>query len=162
MVLKKRKGYAIETKSLRCKLLRDGIDLTETKVAFNEIVQFYYFVVNTDPTAVDIPVIENGGWRFYELLTIGEDARYPLPFECPVQFRRSAIRKAIGAYQSWRANYTRWLNRPQRQKHHKPPVPPRKFNFSPSFDSGVWKEDTGATILLKIRRNGQWVWVKFE
>ena len=26
----------------------------------------------------------------------------------------------------------------------------------------MWKEDTGETILLKIRRNGQWVWVKFE
>lgn len=161
MALKKRKGYTIESKSLRCKLLRVGIELTETKAAFNEIVEFYYFIINTDASGVDIPVTENGGWRFYELLTIGEDARYPLPFECPVQFRRSAIRKAIGAYQSWRSNYTRWLNRSKRHKHHRPPVAPRKFNFSPSFDSGIWKKDTGETILLKIRRNGQWMWVKF-
>jgi hypothetical protein len=25
----------------------------------------------------------------------------------------------------------------------------------------VWKEDDGETIMLKIRRNGQWVWIKF-
>ena len=162
MALKKRRGFSIESKSLRCKLLRDGIDLKETKTAFNEVVEFYYYLINTDPTGIDIPVTENGGWRFYELLTIGEDAQYPLPFDCPAEFRRSAIRKAIGAYQSWRSNYLRWAKRSKRHKHHRPPVPPRKFNFSPSFDSGIWKQDTGGTILLKIRRNGQWLWVKFE
>ncbi len=162
MALKKRRGFSIESKSLRCKLLRNGIDLTETKTAFNEVVEFYYYLINTDPSGLDIPVTENGGWRFYELLTIGEDARYPLPFDCPCVFRRAAIRKAIGAYQSWHSNYARWANRLHRHKHHRPPVSPRKFNFSPSFDSGMWKEDTGGTILLKIRRNGQWVWVKFE
>jgi len=161
LALKKIKGFAIESKSLRCKLLRNGIDLTETKTAFNQIVEFYYFLINTDPTGLDIPVTENGGWRFYELLTSVEDAQYPLPFDCPSQFKRSAIRKAIGAYQSWRSNYQRWLKRSKRHKHHRPPVPPRYFNFPPSFDSGIWKEDTGETILLKIRRNGQWVWVKF-
>jgi hypothetical protein len=162
LALKKRKGFSIESKSLRCKLLRNGIDLTETKTAFNEIVEFYYYLINTDPTGIDIPVTENGGWRFYELLTIGEDAQYPLPFDCPVQFRRSAIRKAIGAYRSWRPNYERWLKRSKRHKHHRPPVPSRHFNFSPSFDAGIWKEDTGVTILLKIRRNRQWLWVKFS
>lgn len=161
MALKKRKGFAIEIKSMRTKLLRNGIDLSETKVAFNEVVEFYYFIINTDPSGLDIPVTNNGGWRFYELLTIGEDAKYPLPFDCPSTFRRSAIRKAIGAYQSWRSNYQRWLNRSKRHRHHRPPVAPRTFNFSPSFDSGMWKDDTGETILLKIRRDGQWVWVKF-
>ena len=114
------------------------------------------------PTGVDISVNENGGWRFYELLTIGEDAQYPLLFDCPVQFRRSAIRKAIGAYRAWRSNYERWRYRSKRHLHHFPPVPPRHFNFSPSFDAGIWKEDTSVTILLKIRRNGQWLWVKFS
>lgn len=154
MALKKRRGFAIETKSTRTKLVRNGIDLTETKAAFNEVVEFYYFLINTDPNGLDIPVKDNGGWRFYELLTIGNDAKYPLPFDCPSAFRRSAIRKAIGAYQSWRSNYQKWTKRPSRHKHYRPPVPPREFNFSPSFDVGMWKEDTGGTILLKIRRNG--------
>ena len=162
MAIKKRKGFSIESKSLRCKLLRNGIDLTETKTAFNEIVEFYYYLVNTDPSGIDVPVTENGGWRFYELLTIGKDAQYPLPIDCPSQFRRSAIRKAIGAYRSWRSNYERWIKRTLRHKYHRPPVPPRHFNFSVSFDAGIWKEDTGVTILLKIRRDGQWLWVKFD
>jgi len=162
LALKKRKGYAIESKSLRCKLLRGGVDLTETKTAFNEIVEFYYILVNTDASGLDIPVTEDGGWRYYELLTIGDNPQYPLPFNAPADFRRSAIRKAIGAYKSWHSNYLRWQKRSKRHKHHKPPVPPRKFNFSPSFDSSVWKDDTGETIMLKIRRGGQWVWVKFS
>ena len=161
MALKKRKGYAIESKSLRCKLLRGGVDLAETKTAFNEVVQFYYFLINTYPEGLDIPLTKDGDWRFYELLTIGENPQYLLPFDCPCSLRRSAIRKAIGAYKSWRSNYQRWQKRSKRHKHHKPPVPPRKFNLSPSFDCGVWKEDTGETIMLKIRRGGQWVWVKF-
>jgi len=161
LALKKRKGYAIESKSLRCKLLCDGVDLTQTKAAFNEIVEFYYILINTHPDGVDIPVTKDGGWRYYELLTIGNEPQYPLPFDAPSDFRRSAIRKAIGAYKSWHSNYLRWQKRPKRHKHHKPPVPPRKFNFSPSFDSDVWKEDTGETIMLKIRRGGQWIWVKF-
>lgn len=92
---------------MRTKLLRNGIDMSETLTAFNEVVEFYYFLINTDPSGLDIPVPDNGGWRFYELLTIGEDAQFPLPFDCPSTFRRSAIRKAIGAYQSWRSNYQR-------------------------------------------------------
>ncbi len=83
MALKKRKGYAIEHKSLRCKLLRDGIDLTETKLAFNEVVEFYYILVNTHPEGLDIPLTEDGDWRFYELLTIGENPKYPLLYDCP-------------------------------------------------------------------------------
>ena len=162
MALKKRKGFAIESKSLRCKLERGAVDLAETKTAFNEIVEFYYILINTDPSGLDIPVPEDGGWRYYELLTIGDNAQYLLPFDCPAVFRRSAIRKAIGAYKSWSSNYLKWQNRPKRHKHHRPPVPPRRFNFSPSFDSSVWKEDTGDTIMLKIRRDGQWAWVKFS
>ncbi len=162
-MLKKKKGFSITTKSVKCKLDRNGFDLTETKTRFNEVVAFYFALVNTHPEGVDIPVAEDGGWRFYEKLTIGEEPQYPLPFDgYPVQFRRSAIRKAIGAWESWNSNYQKWLNRPKRQEHHRPPVQPRRFNFSPSFDDGVWKEDDGSEIMLKILVKGQWKWVKFQ
>ncbi|GAA6616244.1 hypothetical protein [Scytonema sp. NUACC26] len=162
-MLKKKKGFNIATKSVKCKLERNGFDLTETKTAFNEVVSFYFALVNTHPEGIDLPREEDGGWRFYEKLTIGENAVYPLPFDrYPVQFRRAAIRKAIGVWESWNSNYQRWLNRPKKQKHHRPPVQPRSFNFSPSFDAGVWKDDDGQSILLKILVNGQWKWVKFQ
>ena len=75
---------------------------------------------------------------------------------------RSAIRKAIGAWSSWHSNYLQWLTRPEKHKHHRPPVQPRHFNFSPSYDVGVWKEDDGNSIILKILISGQWKWVKFQ
>ncbi|KYC43598.1 hypothetical protein WA1_00010 [Scytonema hofmannii PCC 7110] len=51
-------------------------------------------------------------WRYYEKLTIGDDAQYPFPFNgFPAQLRRCAIRKAIGAWESWNTSYQKWLNR---------------------------------------------------
>lgn len=162
-MLKKKKGFNIVNKSLRCKLQRDGFDLSETKTAFNEVVFFFFLLIDEDPQGLDIPVKDNGGWRYYEQKTIGNEALYPFPFVgFPSPLKRSAIRKAIGAYSSWRSNFSKWKNRPKRQKHHKPPMQPRTFNFSPSFDVGMRKEDDGASILLKILVKGQWKWIKFH
>ncbi len=52
---KKKKGFNIVTKSAKCKLERNGFDLTETKAAFNEVVSFYFALVNTHPEGVDLP-----------------------------------------------------------------------------------------------------------
>jgi hypothetical protein len=161
-MLKKKKGFNIATKSAQSKLLRDGFDLLETKTAFNEVVAFYFALVNTHPEGIDLSASQEGGWRYYELLTLGDEARYVFPFNgFPALLRRSAIRRAIGAWSSWHSNYLRWLSRPQKHKHHRPPVQPRHFNFSPSYDAGVWKEDDGESIIIKILVSGQWKWVKF-
>ncbi len=162
-MLKKKKGFNIVIKSAKCKLERNGFDLTETKTAFNEVVHFYFALINTHPEGINLPREEDGGWRYYEKLTIGDDAQYPFPFNgFPAQLRRCAIRKAIGAWESWNTSYQKWLNRPKKQKHHRPPVQPRVFNFSPSFDVGVCKNDDGQSIMLKILVNGQWKWIKFQ
>lgn len=158
MALRKKKGFAIESKTLRCKLQRAGIDLSETKAAFNQAVEFYFLVVNTHPEGIDCET----PWRFYEKLTLNETSEYHFPFDCPSDIRRAAIRKAIGAYSSWRCNYARWKKRPKKHRHHRPPVQPRTFNFNPIFNSDVCKEDDQKTIILKIRRNNSWVWVKFS
>ena len=162
-MLRRKKGYNIVNKSLRCKLHRHGFDLLETKSAFNEVVFFYFLLIDEDPCGLDIPVKDNGGWRYYEQKTIGSDAENPFPFiGFPSPLKRSAIRKAIGAYLSWRTLFQKWKNRPKRQKHHKPPMQPRTFNFSPSFDTGMRKKDLGESILLKILVKGQWKWIKFH
>ncbi len=162
-MLKKKKGYNIVTKSAKSKLIRNGFDLTETKQAFNKVVAFYFALINTHPEGVAIPVTDNGGWRYYELMTIGSEAQYPLPnVGFPAQLRRAAIRKAIGAWQSWNSNYKKWWHRSKKHSHHRPPVQPRQFNFSPTFDAGVWKQDDGSSICLKILVLGQWKWVKFH
>ena len=45
-MLKKKKGFNIVTKSLRCKLQREGFDLSETKTAFNEVVNFFFELID--------------------------------------------------------------------------------------------------------------------
>ncbi|WP_414590093.1 hypothetical protein [Scytonema sp. PCC 10023] len=159
MALYPKKGFAIETKTVRFTLIRNGIDFAETKQAFNDLVLFYFSVVATHPEGI---VKADEHYKIYEGLTIPENAQYPLPFDVPQLFRRAAIKKAIGAYQSWKTNYDKWTNRPKRQKRHRPPVQPRSFNFNPTYYAGMWKEDTGDSILLKIRRDNAWVWIKFQ
>ncbi len=107
---------------------------------------------------------------YYEVLVLGKpsdniEAVIPLPEEfkdCPYSLRRTAIRAAIGAYQSWETRYQKWLNRSKRQQHHRPPVQPRKFNFSPTYNKGMWKEDSGEDIVLKVLVGSQWKWLKFS
>ncbi len=161
-MLKKKKGFNIVTKSLRCKLQREGFDLSETKTAFNEVVNFFFELIDMHPSGLDIPIKDNGGWRYYEMLVIGDNPQYELILKgFPSPLRRAAIRKAIGAYRSWRTNYQKWLQRGKRHSSHRPPMKPRSFNFAPSFDVGMRKDDDGFSIILKLLVKGQWKWVKF-
>ncbi|MGH2413620.1 MAG: hypothetical protein ACRDEA_08005, partial [Microcystaceae cyanobacterium] len=159
MALERKKGYSIESKTARFTLLRDGIDLLETKIVFNDLVSFYFAVVTTYPPD---NVRVSDYYKVYEGLTVSAVAVYPLPFDVPSVFRRAAIKKAIGAYKSWKSHYDKWQSRPPRHKKHRPPVQPRSFNFNPIFYAGMWKEDTGNSIMLKIRRDNAWTWVKFQ
>ena len=161
-MLKRKKGFNIVTKSLRCKLLREGFDLSETKAAFNEAVNFFFELINMHSIGLDIPIKDNGGWRYYELLIIGNNPKYEFIYQgFPSPLRRAAIRKAIGAYCAWRTSYEKWRERTKRYQHHRPPIKPREFNFSPSFDMGMRKDDDGNSIVLKLLVKGQWKWIKF-
>ncbi|MCC3432156.1 MAG: hypothetical protein JGK08_19700 [Microcoleus sp. PH2017_04_SCI_O_A] len=155
-MLKRQKGYSITTKSVKAKLIRSKFDMQETKDAYNEVVHFYFLLIAENPQGVSIPVQSKGGWRFYELLTAGHQfiSGFPSPL------KRSAIRQAIGAYESWNSTYQKWLHRPKRMRDHKPPVHPRAFRFNPHYDSGMWKEDDGFSIVLKMRVGNSWKWVK--
>ncbi|MUG91723.1 hypothetical protein F7734_22655 [Scytonema sp. UIC 10036] len=159
MALERKKGYSIESKTARFTLLRDGIDLDETKTAFNDLVSFYFAVVCTHPEGTSKT---KEHYKVYEGLTVGHSAQYPIPMDAPCVFRRAAIKKAIGAYKSWKTHYDKWESRHTRHRKHRPPVQPRSFNFNPVFYAGMWKEDTGDSIMLKVRRNNTWVWIKFQ
>ncbi len=162
-MLKRKKGFNIVTKSKRCKLLRNGFDLLETKKVYNDVVLWFFLVINEDPQGVVIPVSKDGGWRYYERKILGDEPEYEFPWDrFPSPLRRSAIRKAIGAWTSWHSSFVKWKNRPKRQKHHRPPKHPSSFNFSPSFDVGASKNDDGYSICLKILVKGQWKWIKFS
>lgn len=155
-MLKRQKGYSLVTKSVKAKLLRAGFDWQETKLAYNEMVHFFLLLVEQDPSGIAIPIKDNGGWRYYELLTL----EHPFVVGFPAPLKRAAIRQAIGAWQSWHSTYLKWVARPKRFKHHKPPVQPRTFNFNPQYDAGMWKTDDGFTVMLKLLVDGVWKWVK--
>ncbi|MBR8834280.1 MAG: transposase [Stigonema ocellatum SAG 48.90 = DSM 106950] len=159
MALKRKKGYSIASKTARFTMLRDGIDLDETKAAFNDLVSFYFAVVCTHPEGT---CKTDEYYKVYEGLTVGENAQYPISFDAPQLFRRAAIKKAIGAYKSWKTNFDKWESRSPKHRKHRPPVQPRSFNFNPVFYAGMWKKDTGSSIMLKIRRDNAWIWVKFQ
>ena len=87
-------------------MLREGFDLAETKTAFNEAVNFFFELIDIHPSGLDIPIKDNGGWRYYELLVIGDEPQYEFIYSSfPSPLRRAAIRKAIGAYSAWRTSY---------------------------------------------------------
>lgn len=157
-MLKRQIGFSIATKSVKAKLLRSGFDMQPTKNAYNEIVHFYFLLIAEAPEGINIPTKENGGWRYYELLT----ANHPFVKGFPSGIKRAAIRQAIGAYKSWNSAYQKWLNRPKRIKHHKPPIHPRAFNFNPQYDAGMWKEDDGFFIVLKMLVGNSWKWIKHQ
>lgn len=167
MALKKKKGFNIDSKSQENRLWTQAQifkGFEETKTKYNEVIHFFFLLVATDPSGAELSSSKDR-WRYYELLVKGESAAFPLPDELngfPAVLMRAAIRKAIGAYKSWKSNYDRWNNRPKRHKHHKPPVQPRSFNFSLQYDSGMWKEDSGSDIMLKVLIGDQWKWIKFR
>ena len=118
-------------------MLRSSFDMQPTKAAYNQIVDFYFLLIAENPQGFRIPTKEDGGGRYYELLT----ANHPFVKGFPSPRSRAAISQGIRVDKSWNSTHEQWLNRPKRMKHHKPPVPPRTFNFNPHYDEGMWKED---------------------
>ncbi|GAA6622139.1 hypothetical protein [Scytonema sp. NUACC26] len=114
MVLKRKKGYSIETKTARFTLLRDGCDLDETKTAFNELVSFYFAVVCTYPEGT---YKTKEYYKVYEGLTVGQDAQYPIPNVRRGAYQRYAILTArvnpkntsrlcaVNGVEVWRGNH---------------------------------------------------------
>jgi len=165
MRLAKKKGFRIETKTLRTKLLRDGFDLTETNKLFSEVALFFLLVIADDPDGVD----ESDFKRYYEPRFFSPEATEVFGFDCPQSLRRAALAKAIGIYKSWRSNYENWKKREVERltkkrkpsKKHRPPVLPGELHLNATFYSGMFKENDGKSLVLKLLTKGAWKWVKF-
>ncbi|WP_414590099.1 hypothetical protein [Scytonema sp. PCC 10023] len=182
MALTKLKGHRIETKTLRSKLLRNDFDLSETNKMFSDVTLFFLLVIKEDPDGVCTHGIDSK--RYYEPRFFGDRPTQTFPFEVPQTFRRAALSKACGIYKSWKSNYDNWValvekrkarrtessarqtlgkvnKRGKSDKKHCPPILPTRLLLNANLYSGMFKEDTGTTIVLKILVKGQWKWVKF-
>lgn len=168
MALAKLKGHRIETKTLHTKLLRDGFNLSETNQMFSDVTLFFLLIIKNDPYgAITTGVDEK---RYYEPRFFGSEPTQTFPFDVPQPFRRAALSKACGIYKSWKSNYDNWVARVvarKAKKHgkptkkHRPPVLPTCLKLNATMYSGMFKEDTGTYVMLKILVGSQWKWVKF-
>jgi transposase len=167
MPLTRQKGFRIETKTLTSKLSREGFDLSETNQAFSDVTLFFLCIIAEDPMGVDSADIK----RYYEPRFFGDEADQLFPFDCPQTFRRAALSKAAGLYKSWRSNYGNWQAREEKRKarkrgkplkSHKPPVVPTHLKINTTFYKGMFKDDDGMSVMLKILVDGQWKWIKFH
>lgn len=74
------------------------------------MIEFYVLLYSTHPELADVPT--DAIYIAVEGMTVATKNRpvvpFPLPYDCPVVFRRAAIKKALGAFKSWRSNRERW------------------------------------------------------
>jgi IS605 OrfB family transposase len=176
MALKRKKGFWQVSKTQKCSLeVKKPESLEATKQLFNKVVEFYVLLYSTHPELAD--VASEDIYIAAEGMTVATKNRpvvpSPLPYDCPVVFRRAAIKKALGAFKSWRSNRERWERNCKKLKEReartgkkvvcpRPPLLPRKYNFNPTFYDGMYKEDTGSSILLKLWSGTSWEWVKHQ
>ena len=172
---------ATSTKTIRNRIIRrPGLEgwYDTTRELYNRVVQFYFELYEAHPTLADMST--DDALKQVETLTHQTEKNPNPPFPLheavapgiPAMLRRAAIRAARGAYKSCRSNYQNWLK--AKAKHEeknwrrkkpkpfrkRPPVPPRNFNFNVNFYSGMSKERTADSIMLKFWTGKSWQWTK--
>jgi IS605 OrfB family transposase len=173
-MLKRKKGHFKVTKTQRTKLLSDKPDwLKSTQLLFNEVIEFYVDIYSLYPELASVP--SDQVYSVIEPLTIKtktrENVAHPLPYNCPMVLRRAAIKKALGMFKSWQTSYQSWQNKCdlkikkaakkiKKVKLPRPPLLPRKFNSPVTLYKGMYKEDLGGTIMLKLWTGRSWAYVK--
>ncbi len=147
---------------------------TETKALYNQVIAFYFELYQAHPGLLGLD--QQTALLQVEKLTHRTD-RNPTPLwpldetvkaDIPAMLRRAAINAARGAFKSFHSNYCRW----QKQKdkfeakgkrfHHRPPVPPRVFNFNMPFYKGMFKDRTDTGVMVRLYRGTSWQWVKLR
>lgn len=145
--------------------------MAKTKVLFNQVIEFYVLVLSTHPELLKTP--SSDLYLALEGLTISNSKRggvsYPLPWSIPAMLRRAAIKKAFGVYQAWNTHYQKWSKQKSKALSKKkkfairPPLLPRKYNFSIQFYKGAWKPtEREDEILLNLWTSKSWTWVKYK
>ena len=157
-------------------VFRPGLDawFSETKALYYRVVAFYFGLYEAHPLLLELSA--------KEALTKAEQlthttARNPHPIwllvetievNIPVMVRRAAINAARGAFKSFQSNRQCWLKGKAKfeargKKYtHRPPVPPRSFNFNMPLYGGMCKECTKTSIMLRLYSGQSWPWVKLQ
>jgi IS605 OrfB family transposase len=162
---------ASATKTLQYRLETNHLDWFQaTKELYSEVTGFYLCLLLEKPELLNLS--QKDVLTELERLTVVSKNRltveYLLPWDLPMVLRRACINQAIGAAKSFKTNLRKWEARKAKKLEkgkpftERPPVPPRRFNWNPTFYSGLQKQFTGTSILLKLWTGKSWVWVKFR
>jgi len=144
-----------------------------TKDLFNNTIEFYFNVIEQHQEILKLR--SQDALRALEKLS-AKTKKNPNPEHnvssvcpsIPVLFRRAAINKALGASRSFHTHLHKWNERKAKAESvhkkftEKPPVPPRKWNFSPVFYKKLYKNFDGTSIILRLWTGKSWAWVKFS
>ncbi|ELR99692.1 hypothetical protein [Gloeocapsa sp. PCC 73106] len=176
MGLKRQKGHFLVSKTQVSSLQSPKKDwILATKHLFNQVVEFYVLIYNTHHELALVP--NKSVYTSIEYLTIPtknrEQVSYLLPYNCPSVFRRAAIKKALGIFKTWQTSYNTWQTKRQKLKNKankkdkkvklpRPPLLPRNFNCSPTLYKGMYKDDLGDSLLIKLWTGESWAWVKHQ
>lgn len=146
----------------------------ETKALYNLIVAFYFELYQAHPGLLDLDRKEalTQAEKLTHRTKNNPTPLWPLveaiPADIPAMLRRAAINAARGAFQSFYSNYQRWQKQKEKfvakgkQFHHRPPVPPRVFNFNVPFYAGMFKERTETGLMVRLYSGTSWQWVKLR
>ena len=175
-MLRRKKGHFLVTKTQRTKLLSDKLQwLNSTQLLFNQVIEFYVDIYALYPELASVP--SEQVYSTIEPITVKTKNRdsvpHPLPYNCPMVFRRAAIKKALGMFKSWQTSYQSWQNKcdlktkkaeqkGKKAKLPRPPLLPRKSNCPVTLYKGMYKEDIGGSIVLKLWTGKSWAWVKHK
>lgn len=172
MALKKQKGHfqinesivaIVETKN------PEYVKLTQS--LFNQTVMFYVSSMSEN-ISLFLETKTDSLYSVYEKLIY--DHQELNAVSIPQDFRRAAIKKAAGVVKSWHTNFQRWKNKIEsskacktlkkrtrlKKKAGKPPVLPQSTNFPVHIYSGMFKSDTGDSLVVKLWTGKIWQWSK--
>jgi len=166
---------ASTTKAVKLKLYRrpetDRYFLV-TKELFNQVVSFYFEVIQAHEKILEYP--NKQALTILEKLThrTRQNPEPKIPLEqvsgyIPAMFRRAAINTTLGAARSFYSRLEKWRKEKAtfeakgKKYTHRPPVPPRKFNFNLVFYAGQYRWVQNG-IMLRLYDGNNWRWVKYR
>lgn len=159
-----KKGFVTTTYQFR--LYRKHLEwFQETELLYNNVIKHYYMILLEKTELLELS--NHFLLRELEILTVGtkemkqkqENISYPLEGfpKIPLYFRRAAINTAIGLARSYVSQRRNWENGSSRK-----PAPASKFQSSPVYYKGMYKEFTENSICLKLYTGEKWEWRNYH
>jgi IS605 OrfB family transposase len=172
MALKKEKGHFQINESILATVETATPDYVKlTQLLFNDCVIFYVSQMSSN-LQLFLNTSTEKLYNVYEKLITCEPILNAA--RIPQDLRRAAIKKAAGVVKSWHSNFERWMKRIERaktchtlkkrtrlkKKAGKPPILPQSTNFPIQVYSGMFKNDTGDSLVVKLWTGKTWQYQK--